>query len=114
MSVEVRQELAAAAASVPGISAHPFHVQGTRPGHTYVRLERIDYPNPFGGLRRWNVVVVLPQDQAKAEEYLEDKLPALLEALSPHLAIRDVVPQRLGITGVGDLLCVFINGQREE
>lgn len=114
MSAEVRQELADAVSSVAGMTAYPYYVQTTAPGHAFVRLERIEFPNRFGGLGHWNVIVVLPQDMAQAEKYLEQVVPGLLTALAPHLTIREVVPQRLSITGVGDLPCVFINGHREE
>lgn len=114
MTTAVRQELADAASSVAGITAHPYYVQGTEAGHAYVRLERTDYPNPFGGVRKWNVVVLLPQDMAAAEHFLEDKQPALYAALKDHMAISEAVPQRLNITGIGDLPALFINGHREE
>ena len=84
-------------------------------GHTpIVRLDRIEYPNPFGGVARWNVVVALPQDMAAAEKFIEDKVPALRAAVGEHMVVTEVLPQRLNITGVGELPCVFINGFREE
>lgn len=113
MSTDVRQELAGAASTVEGITAHPYYVQDTSPGHTFIRLERVTYPNRFGGLDRWNVVVVLPQDLAEAEKFFEDHIEDLYAALAPHLAIDEAVLQQLNITGVGILPCVFINGHRE-
>lgn len=112
--MSARTEIADAASTVEGITAHPYYVQGTRPGHTFVRLERTTYPNPFGGICHWNVVVVLPQDLATAEQYLEVRLPQLRDALAEHLVITEVLMQRLNIPGVGDLPCAFINGHREE
>lgn len=112
--MSVREELAAAASGVPDISAAPYYRQTTTPGSAFVRLDRIEYPNRFGGICHWSVVVVLPQDLAAAERFLEEYLPPLREALADHLVVREVVPQRLNITGVGDLPCVFINGIREE
>lgn len=114
MSEAIRQELADAASTVSDIEANPYYVQGTTPGHTFVRLERITYPNKFGGVPRWNVVVILPQAQADAEKFLEDHLADLYAALSPHLTIQEVVLQQLNITGVGNLPAAFINGSREE
>lgn len=115
MSAEVREHLAQAARSVPGVrGAAPYYTQTTTPGHVFVRLDRIEYPNPFGGLWHWNVVLVLPQDMAAAEKYLEQVTPDLVNALQEHLVIREVLPQRLSISGVGELPCVFINGHREE
>lgn len=112
--MSVRDDLASAASEVEDITAHPFYVQGTRAGHAYIRRDRVEYPDKFGSVGWWNVVVVLPSDQAKAEMFLEDHLPLLRAALAPHMTVTEAVPQRLNIPGVGDLLCVFINGHREE
>lgn len=111
--MSTRDDLAQAASSVEGLTGHPYYVQGTDPGHTFVRLDRIAYPNPFGGIAHYNVVMVLPQDLDAAERYVEHHLPLLVEALAPHLVITEAVMQRLNITGVGDLPCVFVNGRRE-
>lgn len=109
----VREDLAAAASTVDGVTAHPYFVQSTKPGHTFIRLERIDYPNPFGGICHWNVVVVLPQDTAAAEQYVEEKVPLVRAAIGEHAVVTSVVPQRLD-TGSGVLPVAFINCHREE
>ncbi len=114
MTDTVRRELAAAASSAPNVTCHPYYVQTTTPGHAFVRLDRIEYPNKFGGVRHWNVVVLMPQDASKAEAWLEEFLPPLREALAPHLVVTTATPQQLQITGAGVLPCVFINGHREE
>lgn len=113
MSRTVRIALATAASTVPGISCSPYYHQDTTPGTAYVRLERINYPNPFGGVVHWNVVVLLPQDIAQAEEYLEELLPQLHTALESELVITSAVPQRVEFPGVGVLPALFINGHRE-
>lgn len=107
-----RQELATAASTVDGVTGHPYVSANTDPGTAFVRLDRVEYPNPFGGVAHWSVVVILPQ--IDPEQYLEAKLPALKSALDPHLVITSVRPQRIDITGVGVLPCAFINGHREE
>lgn len=112
--MSTRTELAAAANTVTGITAHEYVVGHTDPGTVYPRLDRIEYPNPFGGVAHWNVVLVLPQDYADAERYVETTLPALKDALDPHLIITAVVLQRLQLEGVGVLPVAFINGHREQ
>ncbi|GAA0978216.1 hypothetical protein ENKNEFLB_02830 [Nocardioides aquaticus] len=108
-----RGDIAAAASSVPGIIGHEYVVGETDPGTVYPRLDRIEYPNAFGGVAHWNVVLVLPQDLAEAERYAEDTLPVLKAALDPHLVITAVLLQRLQLDGVGTLPVAFINGHRE-
>jgi hypothetical protein len=112
--VTVREDIATAASTVDGITASPYYKQGTNPGRAWVRLDRIEYPNPFGGIFFWNLVVVLPKDMAQAEQYIEQKVPLINGAIEEFLVIDEVAPQWLNINGVGDLLCVFINGHREE
>lgn len=111
--MSARTAVAAAASTVEGITCQPYYAQDTGLGAAFVRLERIDYPNRSGGVAHWNVVVVLDQDLSTAEKYLEQKLPLLLEALRPELAVTSAVPQRMEFPGAGVLPCVFINGHRE-
>lgn len=113
MSTEVREKLAAAANAVPGITCTPWFRQTTKAGDAMVRLDRIEYPNVFGGLRTWQLVLVLPQDLAAAEKYIEDKTPALYEALSAEMVIRRISPQQLALD-TGTIPVLFIEGQRED
>ena len=112
--MSTRSELASALGTVTGVTAHEYVVANTQPGTAYPRLDRIEYPNAFGGVAYWNVVVVLPAGHAEAEQYLEQKLPALKAAIEPHLVITTVTPQRLQLDGIGVLPVVFINGHREQ
>lgn len=112
--MSTRTELAEAADALPFVpKGHPYFVQSTKPGTVWVRLERTDYPNPFGGVTFWNVVMVLPQGQEAAEKFLEEHQAPLVKALEPHLVITSVVPQRVDIPGAGILPCAFFNGHRE-
>lgn len=110
----MRQAIADAATGVEGITCHPYFVQSTSPGSAMVRLDRIAYPNPFGGVCHWNVVVMLPQDQAAAEAYIDTKVPLIRAAILPQLVVTEVQQQQLKIDGLGILPCVFINGHREQ
>lgn len=111
--MSARTDIAAAASTVEGITGHPYVVGDTSPGTLYPRIDRIEYPNPFGGVVHFNVVLVLPQDLAEAEQYLEQKLAPLKAALEEHLVLTTVQPQRLQLDGVGVLPVAFINGHRE-
>lgn len=111
--MSTRSELAAALSTVPDISGNEYVVGTLSPGTAYPRLDRIEYPNPFGGVAFWNVVVVLPQSLPDAERYVEAKLPALYEALGPHLVITAARMERLSIPNTGEIPALFINGHRE-
>jgi hypothetical protein len=114
MSAAVRQEIAEAASTVAGVTCTPYYVQTTSAGAAYVRLDRIEYPNPFGGVAYWNVVLLLPQDIAASEKYLEEKVPLIREAIEEHLFVTSVTPQQLQLGSGPTLPCAFINGHREE
>ena len=112
--MSTRSDIESAANSVPGIKGHEYVVADTDPGTVYPRLDRVEYPNAFGGIAHWNVVLVLPQEHAEAERYLEEVLPDLKAALDPYLVITAVLLQRLQLDGVGTLPVAFINGHREQ
>ena len=111
--MSTRTDLAAAASTVEGLTASPYFTGDVEKGTVYVRLERVDYPSHVEAVAFWNVVLMLPQDLAEAEQFLEAKLPALREALAEHMAVTSARPQRLEIPGVGVLPGVFVNGHRE-
>jgi hypothetical protein len=111
MSSAARTAIAAAANNVSGIHCNPYYVQTTKAGDAMVRLDRITYPNVFGGIATWHVLMLLPQDIASAEKYLEDKVPDLVEALAEEMSIRTVQPQQLALE-TGSVPCVVIEGTR--
>lgn len=114
MSAAVRAALAAAANTVSGISCSPYYKQTTKSGDAMVRLERINYPNRFGGVVTWQVLLILPQDVATAEKYLEDKVPGVVAALSQEMVVSSVTPRELILNDGVRLPCVSIEGTREE
>lgn len=114
MSAEVRQLLADAASSVDGIKVSPYFRQGTRAGDGMVRLDRtVRAANNFGYINTWQVIVMLPQDLAAAEKYLEQHASALVEALGEVMVVASVTPQQLALD-TGLVPCVFIEGNREQ
>lgn len=112
--MSARDDLATAAGTVEGLRAHAYVVAETDPGTVYPRLDSINYPNVFGGVVTWHVVMVLPQDYAQAERFLEDNAPALKAALDPVLVVTQIRRERLDITGVGILPVAVFVGHREE
>lgn len=111
--MSAREALATAANTVEGITAHPYVSNDTKPGTAFVRLDRIDYPNRFGGVAFWNVILILPQEQRTAEQYLEANLPALRDALGAEMTLTTVRRVRLDIPGAGILPTAFFDGHRE-
>lgn len=113
MSAEVRALLADAANTVEGINCTPYFRQTTKPGSAMVRKDRVNYPDRFGGLVTWQVVVMLPQDLAAAEKFLDEKVPLLVDALWSEMRVTDAIPQQLALD-TGAVPIVLIQGSREE
>lgn len=113
MSAEVRAELAAAANTVEGINCHPYYRQSTKPGSAVVQKARVVYPNKFGGIVTWQVLLMLPQDLATAEKFWDEKVPPIMAALSPSMTVTEVVAQQLALD-TGAVPIVLIQGTREE
>lgn len=111
---EIRQALADAASTVDGITCYPNFIQSTKPGDAMVRLDHIDYPNSFGGVRTWQIAVILPQDYAAAEEFLDNTIPDLVAAMQPaQMQVTRVTPAQLALD-TGTVPVVFVEGIREE
>lgn len=109
---EDRVALADAASTVEGITCSPNFVQTTKPGDAMVRLDRIEYPNRLAGWATWHIAVVLPQDYAAAEDFLDTNVPELVLALGEEMAVNRVTPAQLALD-TGTIPVVFIEGTRE-
>lgn len=111
-SAEYVRRAIASAASIPGVRVSPFFRQTIKVGDGMVRLERADFPNRLGGVKTWQVLIVLPQDIGAAERWLDLKIPALTAALDDELTLASVVPQEL-VTDAGKVPVVVLTGKRE-
>ncbi|MGC4940948.1 hypothetical protein [Kribbella sp. DT2] len=112
MSEAVRTELADAVSAIDGISIAPYFRQATKAGSGFVRLDRIEYPNTFGGEAYWQVYIVLPADIATAEKRADELTPLLYNALADHLVVTSIQPQSLALDS-GALPVLTVTGHRE-
>lgn len=112
MSLATREEIADAANTVEGIKATPYFRQTTRPGDAFVRLDRWARDSTgFGYIQTWALCVLLPQALAAAEEYLDENLETIVEAVSEALVVTTVTPSRLALD-TGTIPVVMIEGTR--
>jgi hypothetical protein len=114
MSAAVRQILANAANTVSGVKCTPYFTQSLAAGSASVRLDRVEYPNRFGGVAHWQVIVFLPQELAAAEKWLDAKMPALHEALDGELVITSIGIQQVVVEAGTALLSAVVAGHREQ
>lgn len=110
----VRQVLADAVTAVDGLVCTPFFAGQIGAGTAFVKDGGIRYPNKFGGVQTWSVVIGLPQDLATAEAYMARKVPAVVRALLPHMQVTESTGvQQLDIPGIGINLTATVTGLRE-
>lgn len=109
----VREEIASVASTVFGVTGLPYHRQTTKVGDAVVRLGSINYPNTFGGIVTWEVVVSLHQEPGQAEKFIEEITPSLVEALGRVFTVRRVYPARASFDNATTNVLV-IEGTRED
>lgn len=95
MTDAARTAIATAASTVAGINVSPYYRQISGTGEGMVRMDRTTYPDPFGGIVTWQVLIVVPQDVVAAERWLEAHQDELVDALSPEMTVRTVTPKEL-------------------
>lgn len=112
MSATVRQEIADAANTVDGVHVHPYYRQGGQAGSGNIQFARIDFPNIFGGIVRWEVVILLPVDIASAQKRADELIPQLWQALSEAMSVDDVTAGTTSQDNRSGQPCLLVAGHR--
>lgn len=110
--MSIREELAEAANTVAGVNVHPYYVQGGKAFSGNVALERVDYPNPFGGIGTWSVIVLLAVDVRTAQEQADELIPPLVEALSAVMGVDSVSFGTTSQDNRSGQPCLLVTGHR--
>lgn len=96
-----REDLAAAASTVDGVTVAPFYRQTTKVGDGWIDDGPIvPAENGFGWIATWRIRVVTPQDNAASQAYLDSKAPALVAALARELTVTQI-DRELGVFEAG-------------
>lgn len=112
MSALVRNLIANAVSAVDGVNVSPYFRQTTKAGEGMVRLDRQARDDSRFYLNTWQVLIILPQDIAAAEKYLDAKTVPLREAAREQLTVLSITPQEL-VLDTGKVPVVVIEGVRE-
>lgn len=115
----VREDLATAASTVPGaaggpnVKVSPYLRQTAQPYQGFVRLQaKTRDDTGLGFMDTWQVWILLPQDVAAAEKWIETNHALLIAALSPHMVVTTLTPSQL-VLDSGTVPGVVIEGARE-
>jgi hypothetical protein len=109
-----RDDLAAAISAVDGVGkCTAYHRQTTTPGEAMIRLDRrVRDDSGFGYLNTWQVVVILPQNLATAEKWIDTHGDALMDAARAHMVVLSLTPGQLPVD-TSLVPCVVLEGVRE-
>lgn len=91
-----RDEIAAAASSVEGVTVDPVPRQLTGVGRGFVALARSERDDSgLGFMDWWDVTIVLPTDLGAAELWIEFNRDALCTALEAEIIVTTITPVQL-------------------
>lgn len=118
MSAAVRALIADAVNSHLGEKrVTPYYRQSTTPGWGWVSLAvRNRDASGFGFMSTWEIRVVLSQEIAKAEAWIDEHTDALVEALEEHpaaLIVTSLTPAVLNLDTKTTINALIIEGVRE-
>lgn len=109
----VREDLAAAAKTVDGISCTPYYRQSLKARDGFVRLAKRTPDQSIGFTDTWQVWIALAQDVPTAEKWIEEHLDELTAALSSEMTVTSITPTEFNIAGVPSVNGVVVEGDRE-
>lgn len=108
-----RDDLATAISTVDGVTCTPHRRQTTNPGEAMVRFDRSNRSdNGIGYMNAWQVCVILPQNVAAADQWVDEHRDALIEAAEAHLIVTSLVVGQLPVD-TSLVPCVVLEGVRE-
>lgn len=115
MADGIRELLAAAANEVDGLEVTPHYRQALGAGDGMVRRDATTYPNSLGGVVTWQVIICLPKDLDRAQDWLDTTIPDVVDALTQtgEITITSVEPQQLQLDA-GTYPIALITGIREQ
>lgn len=115
MSAAVRAAIAAAAnAHLGEHRVTPYYRQSTKPGWGWVSLASRDRDDSgFGFMDRYEVRVVLAQEIAQAEAWIDEHSDALVAAIAEELIVTTITPARLPLDQKTTVNALIIEGVRE-
>lgn len=107
-----RTAIAAAASTVAGVTCATGYKQLTKPGDASLRLAAlVRSTDGFAFIATWQVMVMVSQDVAAAEKWLDGKADALVDALAAELVVTRIEPVEL-VLDTGRVPAVLIEGTR--
>lgn len=115
MSAAVRQAIADAANTHLGEKhVTPYYRQTTTAGWGWVSMAPSTRDaTGFGFMDAWEIRIVLPQEIAKAERWIDEHRDALVEAISEEVVVTTITPAVLNLDQKTTVNALIIEGVRD-
>ena len=116
--LEIRGALAAALDGVPGVNGYAYAPRAYKPGDAWSQWGGCEPPEagpyPANFVHLWRVLIILPSDERAADEWTDEHLSDLVDALRPILSVTDVGDARLPADGATPAYrALLITGETE-
>lgn len=107
-----RTQIAAALSTVTDVRGHEYRPTTPRPGDAWPLLSSLDRADGLAFEVTWRVIVLLPQDERGASDWLDAHHEALVDGLLPVGFVDRIEPVTLPVNG-GDQYALQITMRGE-
>ncbi len=88
-----RPLLAAALSEVPGVKGYAYRPRAARVGDAWPKwMGAVTHDAPGAFTQAWQIIILLPADDAGQEDWISARMDALIDALSPVVWVEQVTP----------------------
>ncbi len=93
MSFAQRQPIAEALSDVPGVKGYAYRPRAAKVGDAWPKwMGATTHDAPGAFTHSWQIVILLPADDAGQEDWISARLDALIDALAPVVWVDQVTP----------------------
>ncbi len=112
-NADTRVEIATALSTVAGINGHRVRPSTLNDGDAWPQW-RGAIPRAHAYLNTWAIMIVMPQsDDIAADQFADDHLADLLDALREVIFVDSIEPAVLNAGQQGDMYALMITGRSE-
>lgn len=92
MSFEERAPIAAALSEVPGVKGYAYRPRAPKTGDGWPRWMGVEILSTGTSVTAWQVIVLVPTDEAAQETWIGERLQAFVDALSDIVWVINIEP----------------------
>lgn len=112
-NADTRAEIAAAVSTLDGLTGFAERPANPKAGDAWPQWRGAERAGGFAFLETWQVVIVMPSEEVKADEWADLYGYELAQILQPVLHVTGIQPATLPVSGQNDTYALMITGVRE-